>query len=91
MTAFGGLPVVVSPGLPIPPSFGESIRRRVRHGLADVLEWCGQDVGPKPDAVTHAVVSADPVVGGAAVVFVSRGMFERLRKYDANLVDGPSS
>jgi hypothetical protein len=29
---------------------GEWARRAVRHGLADVLEWLGEDPGPDPDA-----------------------------------------
>lgn len=46
-------PVVVSPQLPYPPSIGEWARRIVRHGLADVLEWLGEEVGPAPDDQTH--------------------------------------
>jgi len=29
---------------------GEWAKRTVRHGLADVLAWLGEDVGPEPDA-----------------------------------------
>lgn len=49
-----GVQVHVTPILPTHPTFSESIRRRVRHGLADVLEWLGEDVGPYPDEPTHA-------------------------------------
>jgi len=63
--------IVVSPVLPIYPSPGEVSRRTVRHGLADVLEWLGEDVGPKPDEVTHALQ-----VGG--VLHVSQDLWRRL-------------
>ena len=29
---------------------GEWAKRTVRHGMADVLAWLGEDVGPEPDA-----------------------------------------
>lgn len=51
-----GMPVVVSDALPTHPGELEDVRRRVRHGLADVIEWCGDAVGPKPGEPTHAIL-----------------------------------
>lgn len=69
---FQGLPVFVSPVLPITPSPGTWARRFVRHGMADVLTWLGQDVGPKPDDETHALIVGQTIHASAAMV-------ERLR------------
>lgn len=55
-----GLPLVVSSALPGPrPSHREDARRIVRHGLADVLAWLGEEVGPKPGERAHAIRTAD--------------------------------
>lgn len=54
--SIGGIPVVASDQLPIPPTDGEVARRIVRHGLARVLEQLGEKVGPKPEAQTHAMI-----------------------------------
>lgn len=45
-----GLPVVVSSHLQPSEAARAGIdgRRIARHGLADVLEWLGEEVGPKP-------------------------------------------
>lgn len=77
---FGGWPVVVSPALPLRPSPGEQGRRIVRHGMADVLAWLGEDVGPKPEALTHVMFAMDPARSGGAVAFVSAEMYERLTR-----------
>jgi hypothetical protein len=61
--AAGRMWVQVSTALPTPPSFTEQIRRQVRHGMADVLEWCSIPVGPAPTDECHAVF-----VGGMLVV-----------------------
>jgi hypothetical protein len=53
---FGGLEIIVSDLLPIDPSPGEIGRRIVRHGLADILEWLGEEVGPKPEDKTTALI-----------------------------------
>lgn len=45
--------VIVSKYLPIEPTAGEQGRRRVRHGMADVLEWLGEIVGPEPGELVH--------------------------------------
>lgn len=55
-TALFGVTVVSSSLLPIDPSPGEAARRVVRHGLADVLRWLGEDVGPRPEDKTNALV-----------------------------------
>lgn len=73
-----GVPVLVSSLLPYPPTPGEEARRIVRHGLADVLKWLGEDPGPKPDALTHAIMSVDPARGGASVLMTSREFAEQL-------------
>jgi hypothetical protein len=66
------LRVVVTPALPIAPTFAEDIVRSVRHGLADVLEWLGEDVGPKPGEYTHAIR-----VGSQ--LYVSQELFDKLK------------
>lgn len=66
--------VVVSFSLPLSPSFKEDIRRQVRWGLKDILDWCGIPVGPRPGEPTHALM-----IGG--VLFVSRELERRLQIY----------
>lgn len=70
--------VLVSRLLPVAPSVGEVARRLVRHGLADVLEWLGDPVGPKPDDQTHAVVGFDGSRSGGAVLMVSQELHDQL-------------
>lgn len=62
MAIESGLHVVVSQALPYPPSIGEWARRIVRHGLADVLAWLGEEVGPAPDEQTHAFLADGQLV-----------------------------
>lgn len=69
------LNVVVSPILPILPSLEEDIVRMVRHGLADVLEWLGEEVGPKPGEATHVIFASD---GLGSLLLVSREVYARL-------------
>lgn len=67
--------------LPIHPSAGEVARRIVRHGLADVLAWLGEKLGPRPDELTHAIASVDP--GNRfdlGILFVSPEYHDRLRR-----------
>lgn len=66
MIEIGGVPVLVNDHLPPPrpPSPAEDARRIVRHGLADVLAWLGESVGPEPGAPVHTVL----VVGGRAMM-----------------------
>lgn len=78
-----GVPVVVSPMLPIVPSPGTDARRLVRHGMADVLAWLGEDVGPKPGEVTHALVA-----GGS--LWVSQEAYDALvASSDVDVVTEP--
>lgn len=73
--------VVVSKELPLHPGPGEVGRRIVRHGLADVLTWLGEPLGPRPDELTHAISSVDP--GNRfdpGVLFVSEEYHQRLRR-----------
>jgi len=72
------IPVVISPMLPIYPSPGTDARRIVRHGLADVLEWLGQEVGPEPGVPTHAYLSTDPAHGGGTTVIMSQEYHDAL-------------
>jgi hypothetical protein len=66
------IPIVVSEQLPMEPTDAANARRIVRHGLADVLGWCGLDVGPAPGEPTHALLSADLARPGGKVLFCSR-------------------
>lgn len=65
------LSLVVSPALPIRPTLAEDAVRMVRHGLSDVLNWLGEDVGPKPGAATH-------IITAGSTVFVSKELHEQL-------------
>jgi hypothetical protein len=68
-----GLPVIVNVLLPIEPSDAENTVRSVRHGLADVLEWLGEDVGPKPGDPCHAISAPN-------AIYVSQECFDELKK-----------
>jgi hypothetical protein len=63
-----GIPVVESSALPIKPSPGQDARRMVRHGMADVLAWLGEDVGPKPGEETHCLLIGGTLHASAAIV-----------------------
>ena len=56
---FTGLRVIVSESLPWEPTDCENTRRIVRHGLKDVLEWLGEEVGMAPFQPTHMIMSRD--------------------------------
>ena len=73
---WGDVALLVSDQLPIHPSPGEQARRLVRRGMADVLEWLGEDVGPGPHDATHAIVMADPE--GPATLMVSAEAMRRI-------------
>lgn len=74
---FCGLPVEVSELLPMRPSHTEDAVRMVRHGLADVLEWLGEDAGPRPGATVEAIIYAGP----DQMMFVSRRLYGYLYGY----------
>jgi hypothetical protein len=75
---FAGLNVIESPLLPLDPSPGAVGRRIVRHGMADVLAWLGEDVGPKPDAQTHVLLFDNTnLVASAAIVGAIRAEVSR--------------
>lgn len=58
LAAILGVPIVVSDHLPLaPPPPGVDARRIVRHGMADVLAWLGEPVGPRPGERVHAVLT----------------------------------
>ncbi|MET4618688.1 hypothetical protein ABIE18_000111 [Arthrobacter sp. 2762] len=57
MAITAAIDVVVSPALPIVPTLAQDAVRMVRHGLADILEWLGEDVGPQPGEETHIIAS----------------------------------
>lgn len=50
-----GINIVESTTLPLEPSPGQWARRFVRHGMADVLAWLGEHVGPRPDDRINAL------------------------------------
>lgn len=58
---FTGIAVVPSSAFPPPrpPTADEYARRLVRHGLADVLDWLGEPVGPRPGELVHTFVRAE--------------------------------
>ena len=74
-----GIRVTVSDHLPYAPTDGEYARRMVRHGMADILAWLGEDVGPKPTDRTHVVYGFDGSRDGQGSLMVSAEMFEHLR------------
>jgi hypothetical protein len=73
-----GMPVRISPQLPIEPSDEDNIVRSVRHGLADVLAWLGEDVGPKPGDPCHAISTPH-------ALYVSQECFDELKKTAARV------
>jgi len=75
------MPVVVSNALPMDPSTREWARHYVRHGMADILAWLGEEVGPEPDAQTHAVSA-----GG--VLYVSAEWSARLVEASTTNISG---
>lgn len=78
-----GIPVLIHPALPMHPSPREDARRMVRHGLADVLAWLGEDVGPEPGAATHVMYVADPAGGGGEVLAISWELHDQLKAQGA--------
>ena len=52
----------VSQLLPITPTPETDVIRSVRHGLADVLEWLGEEVGPKPGEKIHAIMAGSQLL-----------------------------
>lgn len=83
LTTLAGLRVVVSPLATRKPTPGEWARRFVRHGMADVLDWLGEDVGPHPDdRVPGALVNnqAGLVVVHPAIDAALRGRAHNLVK-----------
>ena len=69
-----GIRVIQSNIMPMDPTPGTDARRIVRHGLADVLAWLGEDVGPRPGEQTHAVMVGGDLHASAAFVGRLRGM-----------------
>lgn len=55
MKVFPEIQVIVNHHLPFHPTPGEQARRIVRHGMADVLAWLGEEVGPAPHEATHVL------------------------------------
>lgn len=73
MSGFWGTRVVVTPYLPVEPTFAEQIRRRVRHGLADVLAWLGEEVGPEPTSPIGAITTPD-------AIYVSQEVYDLMKR-----------
>lgn len=80
MDLLTGIKVVVSPALPIRPSFSEDIHRRVRHGLADALACIGEEPGPEPGAATHAIS-----VHRDGMMFVSQQVYDQFMQIKEDL------
>ena len=76
----GGWNLIPTPMLPMKPSTAEWARRLVRHGMADVLGWLGEDVGPEPDALTHILVSDGLAASSGPAAFVSHELLERIKR-----------
>lgn len=77
MSALFGVPVVVSDALPMDPSPGTWARRSVRHGMSDILEWLGEDVGPAPDVQTHTfLIGTD----GRSVLYASAAIVDEIEE-----------
>lgn len=68
-----GLPIIVSQHCEKPPPPGEEARRIVRHGLADVLTWLGEEIGPHPETPIQSAF----ITNGA--VFMSPAARHRLQ------------
>lgn len=68
-----GTEVVISQALPVESSPKEWARRYVRHGMADILDWLGQPVGPSPDARIESV-------SDGVRIYVSREAYHRLKE-----------
>ena len=68
-----GVKVIPSRLLPIKPTLEQYVIRCVRHGLADVLEQLGEDVGPAPDDQVHTMAFGD-------TLFVSHATYDRLKR-----------
>lgn len=66
--------VIESKFLPTPPTPGDDGKRIVRHGLADVLHWLGESVGPMPGEPTHSFLL------GNHTLLVSAELGQRLRE-----------
>lgn len=80
-TTLGGIPVMVTPILPIYPSPGTWARRFVRHGLADILAWIGEDVGPTPGELTEVIYASDGSRDASrGILWVSQEKYEALRE-----------
>lgn len=73
-----GLPVMVSPLLPIVPTDGENARRIVRHGMKRLSPWLDIDPGPKPFETTEMLIVADSLLH-KTVLYVSREMYYRIK------------
>ncbi len=64
----------VSQLLPITPTIEVDVTRIVRHGLADVLEWLGEEVGPKPGEQIHVMLAGSQLIVSQA--FMDKAMAE---------------
>lgn len=76
---WNGTPVLVSDALPYLPSPGEDGRRTVRHGLAEVLRWLGEEVGPAPGEGQHVYLMSDHTADGRFAYLMSPEFAEKVR------------
>ena len=81
-----GIPIVELAVLPIYPDAGETARAIVRHGLADILAWLGEDVGPEPQEPIHLLEVDNDVLGRRLLVSPALGRAIRRQYAEAMLV-----
>lgn len=75
MTSLFGLQVVVSEHATTAPDAGEIGRRIVRHGMAEILEWLGEDVGP---AIEEPVPAS--FIIGDSIAFMHPSIANQIRR-----------
>ena len=68
-----GYRIIVNEVLPVLPSPRVEATRIVRHGLADVLAWLGEPVGPKPKEELHVHMAPGHM-------FVSQQVYKALER-----------
>lgn len=74
-----GIPVIFSPLCLRSPTLAEEARQIVRHGLADVLTWLGEDVGPAPgERVPTTYLISDPAFASATSLFAHPSLRDKI-------------
>ena len=73
-----GTRVVESPALPIPASPRDQAVRIVRTGMADVLQWLGEEVGEVGKPVHVIATEGGLLVSGEAMASLRREVVQRV-------------